>query len=114
MNDGTNRNRATGADANVESDTCDAPLGADEAAPFTAPVRVTFHHTRKRLADVDGLSGKAVLDGIVAAGILADDSAKQVTQVTHCQEKGRVEATRVIIETMHSRLDDERREAVDG
>jgi hypothetical protein len=52
------------------------------------------------LADHDGLSGKAVLDGIVALGILADDSTKQVAEVGHRQVKGKIERTIVTIETI--------------
>jgi len=102
MNKGINDedgDRTASADANLESAIGNAPLGSDEVPTFVAPVRVTFHHTRKRLADIDGLSGKAVLDGIVALGILADDKAEQVTEVTHRQEKGRMEKTVVVIET---------------
>ena len=102
MDDETNGNRSAGADADVEPDISHAPLRADEASAFTTPVRVTFYHTRKRLADIDGLSGKAVLDGIVAAGILPDDKAQQVAEVTHRQEKGRVEETRIVIETIET------------
>ena len=82
----------------MEPNPTDAALRADEAATFTAPVRVTFYHTRKRLADIDGLSGKAAIDGLVEAGILTDDSAKQIAEVRHCQSKGRVESTRIVIE----------------
>ena len=90
-------NRTAGADANVEPDSTDAALRANEAPAFTAPVRVHVHHTRKRLADLDGLSVKAVLDGVVAAGLLADDSAKQITSITHSQSKGEPETTVVTI-----------------
>ncbi len=48
---------------------------------------VHFHSRRHRLADPDGLSGKAVLDGIVNSGLLADDSAKEIGKVSHSQEK---------------------------
>lgn len=63
------------ADADMEPDTGDATFRADEAPRFTAPCRLHFHHVRKRLADLDGLSVKAVIDGLVHAGILADDSS---------------------------------------
>jgi Holliday junction resolvase RusA-like endonuclease len=84
--------------ADVEQNPRHAALPADEVTAFTSQVRVTFYHTRKRLADIDGLSGKAVLDGIVALGILSDDSAKQVAEVRHCQIKGTPEETRIVIE----------------
>jgi len=98
MNHATNGNRDTASDANVESNAGNAVDHQEAATAFTSQVRVTFHHTRNRLADIDGLSGKAVLDGIVEAGILATDSPKQVTEVRHRQEKGGVEKTTVVIE----------------
>ena len=51
------------------------------------------HSKRKRLADQEGISIKAVLDGIVRAGILPDDSAKFIKKVTFTQEKSKDEET---------------------
>jgi len=65
---------------------------------FNKRVRVIFIHTRKRLCDPDGISGKAALDAIVALGILAGDTSEQVAEVSHRQIKGRVESTTIIIE----------------
>ena len=48
---------------------------------------------RKRLADPDGISAKAVIDGLIKANILVDDSAKYVRSVTFSQEKGGQEKT---------------------
>jgi len=98
MNEKTDRDRNTATDANVESDSGDAALRANEIEALSSPCRVTFHHTRNRLADIDGLSGKAVLDGIVHAGILADDKAQQVAEVRHRQSKGKIETTTIVIE----------------
>ena len=93
-------NRATDTATDMELDTSDELLGEKEAPRFSSPVRICFHSIRKRLADYDGLSGKAILDGIVHAGILADDSAKQVKEVSHTQSKGKVEKTIVTIEVI--------------
>ena len=65
---------------------------------FDSPVRLRFHHVRKRLIDIDNLSVKAVIDGLVHAGILADDSPERITEITHTQAKGRIEKTIVTIE----------------
>ena len=62
---------------------------------------IHIHSIRKRLADPDGISAKAVIDGIVKAGILEDDSAKHVKEVVYSQEKvakGGEEKTVVTIE----------------
>lgn len=93
-------NNTASSDADMESNFGDAPLGANEVAAFDSPVRITFIHTRKRLADIDGLSGKAAIDGIVALGILSNDSAQQVTEVRHRQIKGDREETKIVIETI--------------
>ena len=97
-----NDDRDTSADANLESDIGHASLGAKEAPRFNAPCNITFVHVRTRLADSDGISGKAAIDGIVHAGILADDSPKQVTETRHRQIKagrGEPEKTIVILES---------------
>jgi len=94
----SNEDSLTFADANVEPDPSDAPNEQDKATPFDSPVRITFLHTRGRLADIDGLSGKAAIDGLVAVGILRNDTAKQVEEVRHHQVKGKPEKTEIIIE----------------
>jgi len=85
--------------ADMEQVVSDAPLAEKKIKGFASPVRVNFHSVRKRLADVDGISGKAVLDGIVIAGLLPDDSTEYVTSVTYSQEKGAEEMTIVTIES---------------
>jgi hypothetical protein len=45
------------------------------------------HGRRHRLTDPSGASDKACIDGLVRAGILRDDSAEYVKEVTHSQEK---------------------------
>ena len=54
---------------------------------------VHVHSKRKRLADQDGCSIKAVLDGIIQAGILPDDSAKFIQKISFTQEKSKDEET---------------------
>ena len=49
--------------------------------------KIHIHSKRKRLADADGISAKAAVDGLVFAGVLKDDSAQYVTEVTYSQEK---------------------------
>ena len=45
------------------------------------------HSHRKRLADIDGLSAKAVIDGCIKSGLLADDSPKHIKSITFSQSK---------------------------
>ena len=61
-------------------------------------VSISVHSRRKRLCDTDGISAKAVIDGIVAKEILEDDSAKFVKEVKYTQEKvGSIEEEETII-----------------
>ena len=46
-----------------------------------------IHSRRHRLADADGISAKALIDGLVLANVLEDDSTKFVKWVTYSQEK---------------------------
>lgn len=52
-----------------------------------------IHSIRKRLADPDGISAKAVIDGIVKTGLLEDDSTKEIKEIVYSQEKGSEEKT---------------------
>ena len=76
-------------------------MGKKENARFDTPVRIVVYHRRYRLADPDGLSIKAALDGIVTAGILADDSAKEIAEIRQVQrqiKKPELESTLFVIE----------------
>lgn len=57
------------------------------AQAFNSPVSIHFHSRRHRLTDPDGAFTKWMLDAIVEAGILRDDSAKEIQSITHSQEK---------------------------
>jgi len=76
--------------------------GAHTFKGFDTPVRVHLHHVRRRLADSDGISGKAALDAIVNAGVLADDNVDCVVSVTHSQEQTHgPEKTIITLEVVH-------------
>lgn len=47
---------------------------------------IHVHSKRTRLADPDGISAKAVIDGLVKAGILTNDSPEFVKEVSYSQE----------------------------
>lgn len=83
--------------ANLEPHPSNEPEGAHAVKAFTQKVNVHFHSIRRRLADPDGISGKAALDAIVKAGILKDDRAEFIGNVTHSQEKGDTEKTIITI-----------------
>ncbi len=83
--------RATNPNAYLESHSRNAPNGKKGNARFNSPVRIICTHYRNRFADPDNLSIKAVLDQLVRSKILADDSSKQITEITHRQVKTRGE-----------------------
>lgn len=83
----------TNTNANMESNTSYASNESKDVKGFPTPCRIHFHHIRKRLADYDGISTKAIQDGLVHAKILPDDSPKYIKEVSHTQEKGEPELT---------------------
>lgn len=54
---------------------------------FNSPVRITIISYRCRLADSDGISAKAAIDGLVHCGVLRDDSPEFVKEVRFKQVK---------------------------
>ena len=91
-------NRATLSAADLEQNTRHEPLAKKEIEGFTTLVNVHVHSIRNRLADSDGISAKAVIDGIVKRGLLVDDSSKEIKSVSYSQEKGKEEKTIITIE----------------
>ena len=71
----------------MEPDSCNELLGAKKIKRLDSQCCLHFHSKRYRLADPDGLSAKAVIDGIVKTGLLRDDTAQQIKQITYSQEK---------------------------
>ncbi len=91
-------NRDTSEAANHQSIIRAQSVVAEQGSAFDTPVRVSFHSIRKRLCDVDNLSGKAALDGVVTSGLLRDDSPKYVKEISHSQEQGADEKTIITID----------------
>ena len=91
------KNRTTNPITNMEQNVSHASLGTKGIKRLTSPISIHVHSIRKRLTDPDGLSCKAVIDGLVRCGILKDDSPKYVKEVTYSQEKGKVEKTIITI-----------------
>lgn len=98
--DAGNKNSAAGSAGNVEQASCYEPVGAQEIPRLDSPCRIHIHSRRYRLADPDGISGKAAIDGLVHSGILPDDSTRYVQEVTYSQSKVKTvdqEETEIII-----------------
>ena len=72
------------------------PVGSSEAAPQYSQVSLVVTSYRARRHDVDGISAKAAIDGLVRARILKDDSIddiKEITFISHLCKKGQEEHT---------------------
>lgn len=67
---------------------------------ITEPITIHIHSIRKRATDADGVSAKAVIDGLVHAGLIIDDSLEYVKEVSYSQEKGKKEETIIEIRSM--------------
>jgi hypothetical protein len=78
----------------MESVTCNESLAeskGDKMDPRKCSLHI--HSKRKRLTDTDGISFKAAIDGICAAGILSNDSASIINKITSSQEISKNEET---------------------
>jgi hypothetical protein len=76
------KNRATVPVANLEQDIPNAAVDTEKTKGFDTLVNIKVTSYRARKHDPDGVSVKAVLDGIVRRGILADDSTEQIKSIT--------------------------------
>lgn len=81
------RRRSPSQNADLEHPAKHEPLAAGQSPTFTVPVSIRVDHYRCRLADTDGPSTKAAIDGLVHCGILLDDSTKEITEIRHFQHK---------------------------
>lgn len=63
-------------------------VGEKASERLDTSCRINVHSKRSRLCDPDGVSAKALIDGLVLAGVLRDDSAKSVSEVRFTQEIG--------------------------
>jgi len=99
------KNRASVRSTNLESNSSNAALSTHGFEALAARVNIRVISYRKLNHDPDGISAKAVIDGVVRAGILADDSTKQVQAVTfesYKTEKGEEEKTVIEIEEIET------------
>jgi Holliday junction resolvase RusA-like endonuclease len=94
-----NRNRASDTTSDVELPACGKSIRKNASATFNTPVRVDIYSARKRKTDIDNISGKAVLDGIVKSGLLKDDSPDQIESFqVHKPTISEIEKTVIIIQ----------------
>lgn len=100
MNDRQNNNRITLPSSDVESDFSDESLGEKKITGLDTRFNIKVISYRKRHHDPDNISVKAVLDGVVRAGILQDDSTKFIKKITFESEISREEKTIIVFEKL--------------
>ena len=89
--------KTTNPIADMEQNISDALLDQKEIERFTTPVDIHIHSKRTRLADPDGISAKAIIDGLVHTGLLRDDTSKEINIISYSQEKATEEETIITI-----------------
>jgi hypothetical protein len=94
-NRGKNRDSVTNTFANMEPATRYEQMAKKKGKGHDTSCSINIHSIRNRLADIDGISGKAAIDGLVHCGVLSDDSPAFVRDVRYSQEKacGKKETT---------------------
>ena len=90
---GKSNNNSAISSTNVEPDIGNEPVGEKEAPGFDSLVNIRVISYRKYKHDPDGISVKAVLDGLVRKGILADDSTEQIKCIAFESIKSKQEKT---------------------
>ena len=93
-----NNNRTPISFTHMEPPTGYAAFSTNDTPAFDSLVSIRVISYRKLKHDPDGVSAKAVLDGIVRAGILADDSTEQIKSITFESIKSKEEKTIIEIE----------------
>ena len=83
----------------MESNTRNAPVETQEDARRNTQASITITSHRKHSCDVDGISAKAIIDGLVHCGVLEDDGPRHVKEVRYRQEKvAAVEEEKTVVE----------------
>lgn len=85
----------TSGAADMERDIIAAVTKEDPVENVRPRYRIHVCARRKRLTDPDALCIKWVIDGLVKAKIIPDDSAKYVREVSYTQEKSKIEETEI-------------------
>ena len=84
-----NSNRAAVPAADMEPIVSHEPMAAQKVPRFDSRVDVVVISHRYSRHDPEGVSVKAAIDGLVASGILADDSTEQIRYITFASVKAR-------------------------
>lgn len=80
-------NRVAGSHANMESHPRHASVGKEETPRLNGRVNLTVISYIHRDRDPDGTAIKYLIDSLVSNSILADDTAKEIGEITQKQVK---------------------------
>jgi len=92
------KNKTTVSAANAKQNPGDEPLAKKEVKKLNGQVSVSVHSKRKRLTDSDGAFAKYVIDAIVTAGVLPDDSPEFIPESPKKTQEKTKDAEETIIE----------------
>lgn len=84
--------RTTISIAALESRACHEPFRTQTPTPLDTRVIVAVTSHRNGKHDPDGISIKAVLDGLIKCGILRDDSTEQIQKICLRSKKAKSKA----------------------
>jgi len=91
--------RVSSAAAHVEPNPGDAPHGQKEATRYNGPTCIRISEYRHRKTDFDGSSIKYLIDALVSAKVLFDDSPAFVSKIEKEQIKvPKEESERTVVE----------------
>ena len=91
-------NRIAISASDVESNTRNASLGEKKIKRLATRCNIRVYSYRATKHDPDGISVKAVLDGLTRSGVLQDDSTEQVKSITFESRKCKKGEEKTIIE----------------
>ena len=96
------KNRVTLPSPPMESNTSNEPVGKGETATSDSRLIIAVTSYRWGKHDPDGVSCKAVLDGLIQCGILRDDSTDEIQKICLRSKKAKKKAMeRTTIEIYH-------------
>lgn len=94
------RAAASGFSSDVECSVGDGMARSQKGARYSTPVSIRIYSVRKRLADADGISAKAAIDGLRHSGILSDDTTAWINEIRYSQEKCQKDQDEITIITI--------------
>ena len=97
MNDKKANHHTSNKTPYVESTTGNGQISKGKVNQVDRKCSIHIHSKRKRLADPDGISAKAAIDGLRKAGVCPDDSAKFIKEVTFSQELSKEDETVITV-----------------